>query len=87
MTEHYVTNYIVILVGLLQCTAVGWIFEYDTTAKVSPVHAKSLRIIALTYWVPVVVFSFYANFAMEDYRYIGLICIAFCTTSGLIVSK
>ena len=65
----------------------GWIFEYETTAKVSPAHSKSLKIIAITYWLPVVVFSFYANFSFEEYRFIGLICIAICTMLGLLVSK
>ena len=87
MTEHYVKNYVVILVGLFQCIAVGWVFEYETTANVSIQHRKALKIMSISYWIPVVVLSFYANFSFEQYRVIGLFLIAFCTCVGLLVSK
>jgi NSS family neurotransmitter:Na+ symporter len=41
LVEHYVTSYIVIMVGLLQCISVAWMFEYDTTAAVSVQHGKA----------------------------------------------
>ena len=86
MTEHYTTNYIVISVGLLQCVAVGWFFEYETTAAVSELHRKSLKVLTLMYWVPVVVVCFYANFAFNSLQYIGLGIISVTSVVALIAS-
>jgi signal transduction histidine kinase len=87
LTEHFILRYIVVTVGFLQCVSVGWIFEYFTTAAVSPGHAKSLRVLALFYWVPVVVVSFYANFALEENKVYGLIVICITTMIALLFSK
>lgn len=66
MTEHFILRYILISVGLLQCMAVGWFFEYSSTAAASPAHAKALKWLSIIYWIPTVVICFYANFALES---------------------
>jgi SNF family Na+-dependent transporter len=86
LTEHFILRYIVIMVGFLQCVAVGWFFEYFTTAAVSPLHAKSLRLLSLGYWFPVVVITFYANFALEEGKILGLVVISVTTMMSLVVS-
>lgn len=86
LTEHFILRYIVVSVGLLQCISVGWYFEYFTTAAASKDHAKSLRLLALLYWLPTVVICFYANFAMEDNKILSLFVIAAFTVISLIVS-
>jgi len=52
MTDHFITDYIVITVGILECVSVGWIFEQEKTACCSPLHRKSLKVLALIYWIP-----------------------------------
>merc|ERR1711934_817804 len=62
LAEHYITSYIVIMVGILQCISVGWMFEYDTTAAKSPQHANALKYMTCFYWLPMLLLGFYANF-------------------------
>jgi len=83
LTEHYMLNYIVPTVGLLQCIAVGWLFEYETTAVISKEHRRSLRIMSVGFWLPTVLICFYANFLFEDDREIGMAIIIFTTTISL----
>jgi NSS family neurotransmitter:Na+ symporter len=84
--EHFVLRYLLISVGFLQCIAVGWFFEYYSTAAVSKDHANSLRVLALMYWVPNVVICFYANFAIKELKLIGLILILVFTILAMFVS-
>ena len=86
LTEHYITSYIVIMVGLLQCVSVAWLFEYDTTAIQSEEHARSLRWLTTLYWVPMILLGFYANFFFPDMSFFGLllmvpICAIACCVS------
>lgn len=65
----------------------GWFFEYETTAAASVNHAKSLRALSLYFWIPTVFISFYANFGFPEYRFFGLLIIAFFTIIALCMSK
>lgn len=60
MVDHYISSYFVVLIGFLQCVAVGWVFEHDTTAIMSPGHKKSLKWMGFFYWIPVICINFYA---------------------------
>jgi SNF family Na+-dependent transporter len=83
MTEHYILRYLLISVGFLQCVAVGWFFEYFSTAAASPNHEKALKILATMYWIPTIVICFYANFALDEFKLIGLLVICFFTLLAL----
>jgi len=86
LVDHYITSYIVIGAALMQCVAVGWIFEKDTTAKMSPAHSKSLKWLAISYWFPMVTLSFYANFAFAEKFEIGIILIMVTSFFSLFIS-
>ena len=73
LTEHYITSYIVIMVGILQCVSVGWLFEYDSTAARTVQHAKALKYLTCFFWVPILLLGFYANFFFPDNSFIGLL--------------
>lgn len=72
LVDHYVSDYCIILLGLLQCVAVGWVFEADTTAAKTPMHHQALKVLGVCFWVPVVVISFYANFGFGEQKVIGV---------------
>jgi NSS family neurotransmitter:Na+ symporter len=38
LCDHYITSYIVLGAALMQCVSVGWVFERESTAKMSPAH-------------------------------------------------
>ena len=63
LVDHYISNYLILAVGLMQCVSVGWFFEKDSTAAMSPDHAKSLKWMGILYWIPMVTTVFYSNFA------------------------
>lgn len=86
LVDHYVSNYIVLPVGLCQCIAVGWIFERRQTASRSPEHAKSMRALGALYWFPVIVISFYTQFGFPEAQFIGIILIVVATFMAGLVS-
>ena len=86
MVDHYITSYIVIGAALMQCVAVGWVFEKDSTARMSPEHALSLKWLAISYWFPMVTLSFYANFAFAERFEIGIILISITSFISLFIS-
>jgi hypothetical protein len=86
IVDHYISSYIVLGAALMQCISVGWCFERDSTAKMSPDHAKSLKWLGIMYWFPMVTLSFYANFAFAERYEIGIIIIMVTSFLSLAVS-
>jgi SNF family Na+-dependent transporter len=87
MVDHYLSDYIILGVGLLQCISVGWFFEYDTTAAMSEGHQKALRTQSVWYWVPVVICCFYGNYAEVEMKWIFVVVIVVLIIIGWIISK
>jgi len=87
LVDHYISSYIVIGVGLMQAISVGWLFEKETTAAVSPGHAASLKWMGIIYWFFTITIAFYANFGFKDFKAAGLISIFITTCIALAVSK
>lgn len=84
--DHYISSYIIIVIGFVQCVSVGWIFERESTAIRSPEHRASLKSLALIYWFPVVLTCFYANFGFANVKWVGIIIIFITTIFALYVS-
>ena len=66
IVDHYISDYIVISIGLCQCIAVGWIFERESTSSRSAGHRKSMRALAVLYWFPVITISAYSSFGIFE---------------------
>ena len=86
LVEHYISSYIITAVGLCQCISVGWIFERAQTAGRSPAHARSMRVLALMYWFPVVILNFYANFGFPEVKNFGIVIIFITTLIAFVAS-
>ena len=86
LVYHYISSYIIIAVGFMQCVAVGWLFEYHTTAAVSQEHTKSLKYLGMIFWIPTCLACFYTNAAFPDYQWVGAIIIIFFTLLSLCIS-
>lgn len=86
MTEHYLTRYVLLSVGLFQCIAVGWVFEFETTSNASEQHKRSLRYLTFFFWVPNFLVAFYCNFSFSPYKYWGLLVVFFTTLIALGIS-
>lgn len=72
LVDHYLSDYCIISLGLLQCIAVGWVFEASSTADKSPDHHRALKVLGVTFWMPVLIISFYANFGFGQAKGIGV---------------
>lgn len=48
--DHYLANFLLIIVGLMQCFGCGWGFDAKNTMEKSPTHSKSLAYLTLTFW-------------------------------------
>lgn len=86
ITNHYVSGYILLLIGLLQCIGVGWLFEYQTTAWVSLEHQRSLKYLGYGFWVPVVTISFYYNALYDTSKSIGIVVMTVTTLMAWLAS-
>lgn len=86
IVDHYISAYIVLGAAMMQCVSVGWCFERESTAAMSPDHAKSLRWLGIMYWFPMITLSFYANFAFKENYEIGIILIMITSFISLGVS-
>ena len=87
LVEHYISSYIIMGVGLLQCISVGWLFEYETTAMQSEAHRKSMKLLTSIYWLSIITWCFYANFGFVDNKDIGFYLIFVFTLVALGISK
>ena len=72
LVDHYLSDYCIILIGLLQCVGVGWVFEASSTANKTANHHRALKTLGIFFWVPVIIISFYGNFGFENGRYFGI---------------
>lgn len=57
VVDHYLCNYLLVLVGILQCAGCGWGFDAENTFKKSANHEYSLKYLTYTYWAIVVIFG------------------------------
>lgn len=86
LVDHYISSYIIVAVGFMQCVAVGWLFEYHSTAAVSLEHTRSLRYLGILFWLPTCLTCFYTNAAIPGYQWIGAIIIVFFTLVAICCS-
>lgn len=49
--DHYLSNYLLFIVGILQCLGVGWLFDIERTAAMGAKYWQSVQISTYGYWV------------------------------------
>jgi SNF family Na+-dependent transporter len=57
VVDHYLANYLLILVGILQCAGCGWGFDVERTHEKSAFHEKSLKYLTKSFWLIVILFG------------------------------
>lgn len=85
MVDHYMNTYIVFSVGLMQCIAVGWVFERESTSARSLEHKKSMRALAVLYWFPAIFFTLYGSMVGIP-KFISIIILIVTTAIAFLVS-
>jgi len=50
IVDHYLTAYLLNLIGILQAFGCGWFFDAAETSERSPGHKKAIYIITVGYW-------------------------------------
>lgn len=87
LADHWISDYFVIIVGLAQCISVGWMFEYETTAIVTPGHASSLRWMTLSFWLSMSTMIWVTIMGFADgQKWIGTVIMAILIFTGLFIS-
>ena len=87
LVEHYISNYVIIGVGLLQCIAIGWLFEADETMARSSKHARAIKVLGVLYWLPICIVGFVFSFFYPDEKIWSLIPIFLTTVMAMGVSR
>lgn len=57
VVDHYLANYLLIIVGILQCAGCGWGFDAENTMKKSANHEAGLKYLTFSFWGIVIVFG------------------------------
>lgn len=55
--DHYLSNYLLLLVGIQECFGVGWVFDAYETAQKSEEHKRSLIMLTQGFWLPLIVIA------------------------------
>lgn len=61
--DHYLSNYLLFFVGLLQCFGVGWCLDWDSTAAMGEKYLKASRVLFWGYWTSLVILGLYGVLA------------------------
>lgn len=77
VVDYYLANYLLIIVGIMQCFGCGWGFELEATMKKSTGHTKALTYLAVSFWLFVIVLG--AIFTSIEMKVVGLLVIIGCT--------
>lgn len=73
VVDFYLTAYLMVLLGILQCSSVGWVFQVSEKISTKPELKTSFMILTIGYWVPLLVFGILAFVAFYDVNYVGAI--------------
>ena len=68
VVDNYLNTYLVLLLSILKCMAVGWIYEFKEVCVKGDNYMFSILLLALGYWVGLVVLAISSFFAFEAYH-------------------
>jgi solute carrier family 6 GABA transporter-like protein 1 len=85
IVDHYVSVYLMIFLGIVQCFGVGWGNDADKVA--AKYGAKPLWILALGYWVPLLLMAILSFFAFPEYNWVGFIVFFVCWHISIPIAK
>jgi NSS family neurotransmitter:Na+ symporter len=71
IVDFYLTAYLMVLLGILQCSSVGWVFQVDQKIKEKPHLKLPILILTAGYWVSLVVWGILAFWAFYDFNWVG----------------
>lgn len=53
--DHYMSNYLLILIGILECFGIAWCFDGSNTMRKSKNHSNSNWALCLLFWIPLLI--------------------------------
>jgi len=65
VVDHYLANYLMLVVGILQCFGACWVYKHDKYKDAEPNTFRSVKIQAFGYWIPLLILGVVGNF-IED---------------------
>ena len=65
VVDHYLANYLMLIVGILQCFGACWMYKIgDYQEEAGTYRAKKIQIVG--YWVPLIILGVLGNFIASD---------------------
>jgi len=55
--DHYLSNYLLLLIGIQECFGVGWCFDASCTIAKSKEHFNSNWSLVLLFWIPLLIIA------------------------------
>jgi len=55
--DHYLSNYLLLLIGVQECFGVAWCFNASNTMAKSNEHKNSNWSLILTFWIPLFIIA------------------------------
>lgn len=89
VVDFYLAAYLLVPLGILQCTSVGWVFQVkETIAKADDKEKikKSFLILTVGYWASLVIFGILGFFAFYSHNYVAAILLIVFIFISIIVS-
>ena len=86
IVEHQMINFTIPLVALLQCIAVGWQWEAEQTMLRSAGHKRSMRVLGVIYWLPLILVSLVFGLGVPEYKVFAFIPMLFFSLVGMVAS-
>jgi len=84
IVDHYLTAYLLNLIGILQAFGCGWFFDVADTIAKSNKHKNSLYVLSFGYWIPLMIITIV--FTITKDNTLGYIIFAVCQLLVIITS-
>lgn len=74
VVDHYLNVYLMLLLGVMECFGVGWIYELADVRATGEGAKKSTTILFAGYWGLTLIIAPVSIFAFAELAYVGIIC-------------
>lgn len=86
VVDLYLTTYLMVLLGILQCTSVAWVFEFDYRVKENPAFKKPLLILLVGYWGSLLLFGVLGFVAFYEMNWLGAVLFVIFWLASIVVA-
>jgi len=71
VVDHYLTVYLMLLVGILEVFGAGWVYQFNET--IAAVNTRTVYLLTFGYWGSLIIVGLLSFIAFPDYSWVGMI--------------